>query len=179
MAKEISNIIEFTLIYNRYKVYLFNYVKRMVNNITAAEDIIQIVFLKFFENMENIRDRDKCEFWLFKTARNEVFNYYRSKKIKASYFENADTEDITAADEEGTELLFDQKEMHSIIMKELNSFPQEQREAYLLKEYSGLSYREIAGLMNIEEDLVKSRLFKIRRKLADKVSRILFYGVKS
>ena len=179
MAKEVSNIIEFTLIYNRHKVYLFNYVKKMVNNLSAAEDIIQIVFLKFYENLELIREKDKCEFWLFKTARNEVFNYYRSKKNKASCFENADTDEILPIDDEGTEILFDRKEMNSIIMNELNSFPDEQRDVYLLKEYSGLSYKEIAGLMNIDEELVKSRLFKIRRKLADKVSKILFYGVKS
>lgn len=177
MAKEVSNIIEFTLIYNRYKVYLFNYVKKMVNSLSAAEDIIQIVFLKFYENLEMIKEKDKCEFWLFKTARNEVFNYYRSRKIKASYFERSDAEEIPAGDEESTEIMFDRMEMHSIIMKELNSFPEDQREVYLLKEYSGLSYKEIAGLMSIDEELVKSRLFKIRRKLADKVSKILFYGV--
>lgn len=177
MAKEVSNIIEFTLIYNRYKVYLFNYVKKMVNSLSAAEDIIQIVFLKFYENLEMIKEKDKCEFWLFKTARNEVFNYYRSKKIKASYFESSDAEEIPAGDDESTEIMFDRMEMHSIIMKELKSFPEDQREVYLLKEYSGLSYKEIAGLMNIDEELVKSRLFKIRRKLADKVSKILFYGV--
>lgn len=177
MAKEVSNIIEFTLIYNRHKIRLFNYVKKMISSTAAAEDIIQTVFLRFYENMPNIKKSDSHEFWLFKTARNEVYNLYRSKKVRNSLLENIDFECLPSNEKEGTEYLYDQKEMHSLIIKELSTFPLDQREAYLLKEYSGLSYKEIASLLDIDEDLVKSRLFKVRRKLVEKISKILLYGV--
>jgi RNA polymerase sigma-70 factor (ECF subfamily) len=58
-------------------------------------------------------------------------------------------------------------------MNELNGMAFEQREVFLLKEYGGFSYREIAEVMNINEDLVKSRLFKTRRKLIEKLSKVL------
>jgi RNA polymerase sigma-70 factor (ECF subfamily) len=178
LAKELSNIIEFTLIYNRFKSRLFNYVRKMVNDNILTEDIIQTVFLRFFENMPDIKNKDRYEFWLFKTARNEVFNHYRSKKIKNNVFESIDIEKIGEPEKEGIEYVFDQKEMHNLIIKELNTFPVEQRESYLLKEYSQLSYREIAELLGIDEDIVKSRLFKTRRKLVEKISKILLYGVE-
>jgi len=177
LAKEITNIIEFTLIYNRHKAKLFNFVKKMVNSSSAAEDIIQAVFLKFYENMNNIKSRDAFEFWLFKCARNEVYNSYRSKKVKSEIFEAVDFEAIPLKDTESAEYLFDQKEMHTLIMKELNTYPLEQREAYLLKEYCGLSYKEIAELTNTDEDLIKSRLFKVRRKLVEKISKIVLFGI--
>jgi RNA polymerase sigma factor (sigma-70 family) len=178
LAKEISNIIEFTLIYNRFKSRLFNYVRKMVNDTFVTEDVVQSVFLKFFENMPTIQNHDRYEFWLFKTARNEVFNYYRSKKIKSNVFDSVDVESIGEPEKEGVEYAYNQKEMHALIMKELNAFPIEQREGYLLKEYSQLSYKEISELLGIEEELVKSRLFKTRRKLVEKISKILFYGVE-
>lgn len=178
MAKEVLNIIEFTLVYNRFKSRLFNYVKKMVNNNEISEDIIQTVFLKFYENMQNIKIKERPEFWLFKSTRNEVFNYYRSKKIRNNVYENIDIERIELPEKESIEYNFDHKEMHNLILKELERFPIEQRESYLLKEYSGLSYKEIAELTGIDEELVKSRLFKVRRKLVEKISKILFYGVE-
>lgn len=177
MAKEISNIIEFTLIYNRYKSKLYNYVWKMVNNNIVTEDIIQTVFLKFFENMSSIKNKSSNEFWIFKTARNEVYNYYRSKKLKENIFDHVDVDILAEGEKEGIEYALDQKEMKKLILNELDNFPLELKEIYLLKEYGQLSYKEIAELMGIEEDLVKSRLHKIRKKLVDKISKILFYGV--
>ena len=177
MAKEISNIIEFTLIYNRYKSKLYNYIWKMVNNNTVTEDIIQTVFMKFYENMNNLRDKSKYEFWIFKTARNEVYNHYRSKRTKESLVDSVDVDQMPVHEKESIDYIMDQKEMHRFIMIELDNSPLEQKEIYLLKEYGQLSYKEIASLMGIEEELVKSRLHKVRKKLVDKISKILFYGV--
>ena len=68
---------------------------------------------------------------------------------------------------------FELKEMNQLIMKELIKIPIEQREVFLLKEYSGLSYKEIACMMSIDEDLVKSRLYKTRQKLISRLSKIV------
>ncbi len=177
MVKEISNIIEFTLIYNRYKSKLYNYVWKMVNDNIVSEDIIQNTFMKFYENMNNLKDKSKYEFWIFKTARNEVYNYYRSKKIKENLVDSIDVELMPISEKENIDYALDQKEMHKIIMKELDNSPLEQKEIFLLKEYGQLSYKEISGLLGIEEELVKSRLHKVRKKLVNKISKILFYGV--
>lgn len=177
MADKTSNIIEFTIVYNRFKGYLFNYVKKMVNNTIVAEDIIQGVVLKFYENIETIKNKEHCEFWLFKTARNDVYNYYRSRKVRREVYDNVEMETIETPENESVEYQYDQKEMHELIMKELNALPAEQRECFLLKEYSGLSYKEIAELLEVNEELVKSRLFKVRKKITEKITQVLFYGV--
>ena len=49
--------------------------------------------------------------------------------------------------------------------------PEEQKDVYLLKEYGELSYKEIAKLLGIDEKLVKSRLFKVRQKLINSISK--------
>ncbi|MCB0744909.1 MAG: RNA polymerase subunit sigma, partial [Ignavibacteriae bacterium] len=49
----------------------------------------------------------------------------------------------------------------------------EQKEVYLLKEYGGLSYKEISETLVIDVDLVKSRLYKVRQKLINKISKMV------
>jgi len=63
--------------------------------------------------------------------------------------------------------------MKKIILLELENISIEQKEIFLLKEYGGLSYKEIAVVSNIDENLVKSRLYKTRQKLIERISKIV------
>jgi RNA polymerase sigma-70 factor (ECF subfamily) len=62
------------------------------------------------------------------------------------------------------------KELSEIINEEISFLPEVQKEVFILKEYGGLSYKEIGAIMSINEELVKSRLFKIRKKLTNRLS---------
>ena len=56
---------------------------------------------------------------------------------------------------------------------QLMYMPAEQKEVFLLKEYGGFSYKEISEMVNIDIELVKSRLHKVRKKIIDRLSRII------
>ena len=145
----------------------------MLNDRMMCEDIIQNVFIKFFENMYRIRNNERVDVWLFKTTRNEIYTVYRNKKTHIDQFSvlNADEVDIDSyvkLDED-----FEWKEMNQLVMKELDKIAIEQRDVFLLKEYSGFSYKEIANMMNIDEELVKSRLYKTRQKLINRLSKVV------
>ena len=135
-----------------------------------AEDIVQSVFLKYYENFDLIKNSESVNFWIFKTARNEYYNLYkRNKRIEK--FDEEFTE--RKKDEFELEYYVEIKEMKKIIFEELDKMENEQKEVYLLKEYGGLSYKEISETMNINIDLVKSRLYKVRQKLISKISKIV------
>ena len=142
----------------------------MLNDEMAAEDIVQNVFLKFYENIERLRDKDKAKYWLFTTARNEIFNLFRKKNYKIDRFKSADVETIENSGEENPAEILESKELSALIMNRLEKFPPEQKEVYLLKEYGGLSYKEISAVMNTAEEKVKSRLYLARRKLIKEIS---------
>lgn len=167
-----NHIVEFTLIYNQFKAKLYNYAIKMVNDTMVCEDLIQNTFLKLFENLDVIRKMGSVQYWLFTTARNEIFTYYRKKKVRVNRFnaEDADENDLPA--EESLDLQYELKELKELINYELSRMPVEQRDVFLLKEYGELSYKEIASLLNIDAELVKSRLFKARRKLIKRLSGI-------
>ena len=74
---------------------------------------------------------------------------------------------------ENIEYQFELKEMKNLILNELEKMSIEQKEIFLLKEYGGLSYKEISAISNIDENLVKSRLYKTRQKLINRLSKII------
>ena len=145
----------------------------MVSDRVICEDIVQTVFLKFFQNMNIIRDKEKVKPWLFTTARNEVFTYYRRKKIRVDQYGVEDVEEIQPAAEENIAEKIERGETKEILLKELEKFPAEQKEIFMLKEYGGLSYKEIADVLDTNIETVKSRLYKARQKLIKRLSKIL------
>lgn len=165
-----DTLINFTLTYNRFKKPLFNYLAKIVKSDALAEDIAQEVFLKLYNNINNIRRADGIEIWIFTTARNEAFNHFR--KLKGRYEEGFDeVQEWRGAVSEYEE--YERRELIEIIESELDKMDCAQSEVYYLKEYSGLSYREVACILNITEDLVRSRLYKVRQKLKTAISNLV------
>ncbi len=168
-----KDIIEFTLLFNRNKTKVYNYVLKMTSDKMLSEDIVQNVFLKLYENFNSLRNKDATKYWIFTTARNEVYSLIRSKKAHVDQFNVLDSDEIEIKQEFNLENEYELKETKTLIMGELNIMPAEQKDVFLLKEYGGFSYKEISTLMNIDEGRVKSRLFKVRQKLINKISRLV------
>jgi RNA polymerase sigma-70 factor (ECF subfamily) len=169
LAKESKDIIEFTILYNKHKVKLFNYILKMVGDLMLAEDMVQNVFLKLYQNLESIRNMNSVHFWIFKTARNEIYAFYRSKKVRVDQFNVLDTEEIDVESLYDLEIEYEKKELKEVILAELEKLPVVQKDIFLLKEYGGFSYKEIGSIFKIDENLVKSRLFKVRQKLIRRI----------
>ena len=161
MTDNTENIIRFTLVFNSFKKRLYNYVLKMTEDVMLAEDIVQDIFLKLYQNLDNIRSKDNINYWLFTTTRNEVYTYFRRKRIRTDQFNVEDIDEI------------EKREVKEIVIKELKNLPVEQKEVFILREYSGLKYSEIGNVLNIDERLVKSRLNKARDKLINKVSKLI------
>lgn len=138
-----------------------------------TEDIVQDIFVKLYQNLDVLRFKTNVSYWLFTTARNEVYAFYRRKRIRTDQFNVESTDDIEVESEENIENEIENNEVKELIQIELNNLPPDQREIFILKEYSGLSYKEIATLMTIDEELVKSRLYKARQKLINRISKLV------
>ena len=173
MIEKENQIIEFTILFNRYKKRVYNYALKMLNDQMRADDIVQDVFIKLYENLDHIHNKQSIQFWLFKTARNEIFSFFRNTKNKKLFTNAMDLEDVEI---ESSQLLSDEienKELNKLILNELDNMNEDFREVFILREYSGLSYKEIASLLEIDEELVKSRLYKARQKLVNKISKLV------
>ena len=173
MKNRQDHIIEFTIVFNRLKKRLYNYLLKMTSDRLTAEDITQNVFLKLFENYNLIRDKSKVDVWVFKTAKFEAFNYYRGKATKVDQFGVADTDELELGSGFDVLEIIELRDLREKIESELDNIPVEQKEIFALKEFGGLSYEEISNVIGIDENLVKSRLHSARRKLMLKLSKVL------
>lgn len=138
-----------------------------------ADDIVQDVFIKLFENLDYIQNKQSIQFWLFKTARNQILSFLRSTKTKKLVSDTADIDEVEICSDKLVEDDFENKELNKLILNELENMNEVYKEVFILKEYSGLSYKEIASLLEIDEELVKSRLYKARQKLINKISKLV------
>ena len=145
----------------------------MTSDRMTTEDISQNVFLKLFENFDKINDRSKIDIWVFKVAKFEVFNFYRGKSTKVDQFGVEDTDDIELGSEVDLLEVIELKDLKEKLNAELENIAFEQKEVFTLKEFGGLSYEEISSVLEIDENLVRSRLHSARKKLILRLSKAL------
>ncbi len=173
MQAEENKIIEFTLLFNKYKRRVYSYALKMLGDKMHADDVVQDVFIKLFEHLNSIQNRQSVQFWLFKTTRNEILTFYRSTKNKKLITNSVDISEVEIEEPLMLSDEIENKELNKLILNELKIMNEDFREVFVLKEYSGLSYKEIASLLTIDEELVKSRLYKARQKLINKISKLV------
>ena len=138
-----------------------------------TEDIMQNVFIKLFQNLDSIKNRQSVHFWLFKTARNEFYSILRNTKNKRLYSEAEYLNEIELEDTVSLSSDYEKKELKTLIMEELEKVNPVSKEIFILKEYSGFSYKEIASFLELDVETVKSRLYKLRQKLIKSISKLV------
>lgn len=156
-----GEISAFEKIYEKYKNQLYRFCFRMISDKETALDIVQDVFLKLYENINSIEPNSSLSALLFKMARNKCLNFIRDKK------EKIDTEQIEINSNFEIEKEFEIKETQERLMKVLDLIGDEYREILILREWNGLSYADIAEVLNTTIPAVKSKLFKARKKLTE------------
>ena len=161
---------KFTEVYDRYKTGVYYFCQRMIADSDTAKDIVQEVFIKFFENHTRLDGEIQIKVWLFKSARNKCLNYVRDRgKISSIGDVGDEIPDIATADS-------DSIDSGEITAKLFNNLPDDYKEILVMREWSELSYEEIAKALDITISSVKSKLFKARKKASEIYKK--FYGEK-
>ena len=149
-------------LYDRYHQHLLRYCVRLLRDEQRAEDAVQNVFLKLQTGQQNIRNGQSMQSWLFTVAHNEALSDINKKKSVT-----ADDSIVWEGDSPEDELLAkERKELIEIVLQRLHA---PYREVIILREYERLSYEEIAGITGTTISSVKSRLFKARKALIEKL----------
>lgn len=150
----------FIQLYAKYEVPLLVYCKRMLRNEQAGEDAFQEVWIRVFE----LRQRadvviEHFRGLLFQSARNLCFNVIRTERPHSS----EELEPLTIDEASTRETT--QREIQDLMVRGLAKLPFDQREIFVLHEYSGFSYGEIAEMMESSEPNVKVRAYRARMRL--------------
>lgn len=167
MSTSADKFFDFTLYYNRHKEKVYNYAVKMLNDRNTAEDVLHDVFVKLYDNFDSIRDKERILFWLCRTTRNEIINYWAKNKKISYTIDNDSDEDFNFGYSEDFNIKYENIEFKEILDVCLESIAQRDKEIFLLREFSDLPYKEIAELINADIETVKSRLFRTRAKIFD------------
>jgi RNA polymerase sigma-70 factor (ECF subfamily) len=155
----------FELLLRRHRAPLFTFLLRMLGDRAKAEDLAQESFLRIVKGAQSWEHRARFQTWLFTIARNLCVDQSRRDR-----FRRADSLDQTGPDDEpamvdsvpGREIDpargAESSRLRPVLQQALLGLPPEQREVFVLREQAGMPFKEIAVLVGVNENTVKSRM---------------------
>lgn len=153
----------FNVLVERYQQQTLKIAYRMLGNLDDAEDVCQNSWLSAWKSIRDFRGGN-FKAWIFRIVANNCKNEYgkRKRKLDISVPDFMDR----AADISENNEIFTREKMEAV-QRALLKLPYDQRLAVTLREFGGLNYEEIAGVMNCSVGTVKSRLNRGRITLRD------------
>jgi RNA polymerase sigma-70 factor, ECF subfamily len=146
-------------LWNQMHIRLRGFIGKRIADMDDADDILQEVFLRVHSNLENVRDLDKVESWIYQITRNTIIDYYRSKRVLVELPE------IPINDEFPEKGAFES--MTPFFQEIVQALPEPYREALVLTEYQGFSQKDMAKRLGISISGAKSRVQRARQKVRD------------
>jgi RNA polymerase sigma-70 factor, ECF subfamily len=149
----------------RHRAPLFTFLLRMLGDRERAEDLAQETFLRIVKGAQAWEHRARFQTWLFTIARNLCVDHARRDR-----FRRADSRDVQGPGDEppmidsvpGQEIDpgrgAESALLRPVLQRALLSLPAEQREVFVLREQAGVPFREIAEMIGVNENTVKSRM---------------------
>jgi RNA polymerase sigma-70 factor (ECF subfamily) len=168
----------FEELFARHRSPLMRYIRTILSDSPAAEDVLQETFLLVWEKAGQLKDPEAFKTWLRRIAANTSLNYLRRGKRKKMVSLTAAEPDEEEAEEWETpswmidctslspEELYDRKERITSVRRLIDRLPPEKREVIRLIHQEGLSIGEASRILGVPEGTVKSRLHYSVRKMA-------------
>jgi RNA polymerase sigma-70 factor (ECF subfamily) len=161
----------FGALYAHYKGPLYRYLLRHVRNAGAAADLFQEVWSHLIATRARYEPRAKFATFLFHIAHNCAIDFFRrdANQRRAMNAHNADPQlpEAEVPEHQRPDRVAEFAEQQSALLAAVAALPQEQREAFLLREETGLTVEEIARITDVPVETAKSRLRYAIRKLKD------------
>lgn len=169
----------FNLLVKKYQQKVMNLVSRYVKNQADVADVTQEAFIKAYRALGNFRGESAFYTWLYRIAVNTAKNHLMagSRKPPGSDIDVEEAEFYDSGDalreNASPEKLLLTDEIRQLIFKTIEQLPEELRTAINLRELDGLSYEEIANVMDCPVGTVRSRIFRARDAVDKKIKPLL------
>jgi RNA polymerase sigma-70 factor (ECF subfamily) len=172
----------FERLLRRHRGPLYTFLLRMLGDAHKAEDLAQETFLRIVRGAAAWQERARFTTWMYTIARNLCADAARRERVRGA--ESLDEQAAGKDGEEGRPLVdevpgdgaapdrgAESLRLRPLLLRALAALPPEQREVFVLREQAGLPFREIAEMLGVNENTVKSRmryaLEGLRRRLAE------------
>lgn len=172
----------YDLLVVKYQHKIVQLVNRYLKDPSEAQDVAQEAFIKAYRAIGSFRGESTFYTWLYRIAINTAKNYLVSRTRRSSQYE-VDIQDAEATENapqlrgmETPESLLLNDEIVKTIKAAIDNLPDEMRTAIMLREFEGMSYEEIAEAMDCPVGTVRSRIFRAREAIDNKLNPLLTHG---
>ena len=160
----------------KYQDRIYNLCRHMLGNAHDAEDAAQDTFIKAYQNLNNFRPQASFYTWLYRIAVNTCLDYKKRPFFESIFGGHGEGDDEFASEpisgEPSPEKIFESKQLGLILRKSLGKLSLKLRTAMILKEIEGLSYEEMAEILDVSTGTVKSRISRARKELKELIKKI-------
>lgn len=156
----------------KYQDRIYRLIQRLVSGSDVVDDLAQEVFIRAYRSLGDFKGDSSLYTWLYKIALNLCRNHYRTRGRRPVHEEldEADGADgLVAAGGNPEDEVF-RREFWEHLRRGLDELPAEQREAVVFCDLEGMSYEEMADVMGVPIGTVRSRIFRGRRALQERLA---------
>lgn len=162
-----GNELAFTKLYNEYKNVVFSTALKITKSRMLAEEVVQDVFLKIWQNHENLAEITNIENYLFIISRNHIFDMIKkiardTSLVVDSNYKNTSTNDTEDAIKD---------DQYNIILNQIvDQLPPQQQKIYKMAKWDGLSHQKIGEDLGISTETVKKHMAQALKFVRTKIS---------
>ncbi|WP_430463037.1 RNA polymerase sigma factor RpoE [Thalassolituus sp. LLYu03] len=169
----------FDLLVIKYQHRILSLVSRFIPDFAEAQDVTQESFIKAYRALPGFRGESQFYTWMYRIAVNTAKNYLvsRGRKTPTRDIDLDDAEffagEANMRDIETPDGLLQRDQLQKVVFEAIEALPEELRMAVTLRELDGLSYEEIAEVMDCPIGTVRSRIFRAREAIDRKMQPLL------
>jgi RNA polymerase sigma-70 factor, ECF subfamily len=176
----------FTVLVRRHQGPLFNFALRYLRSSPVAEEVVQDAFVRVVQNAAEFKHEARFSTWLYTITRNLCIDQTRKRALrrhpsldepkKAEEGDGPTLGEQTADGKASVERAVVSLEIRERVAGAIDALPEEQREVFLMREVSNLPFKEIAEIVGVSENTVKSRMRYALERLQEALSEFEEYA---
>ena len=169
----------FDMLVLKYQYKIHAIVSRYIKDFDEVNDVVQEAFIKAYRALGNFRGESQFYTWLYRIVVNTAKNYLvaRNRRPPASDVDVDEADSYGGSeslrDVDSPENLFFRDELERVVDDAIQGLPEDLRSALTLREFEGLSYEDIATVMECPVGTVRSRIFRAREAIDQQVKKMM------
>ncbi|HEX3934746.1 MAG TPA: sigma-70 family RNA polymerase sigma factor [Puia sp.] len=155
----------FTAIIKKYQEKLYWHIRRMVVEHEDANDVLQNVFIRVWNGLENFREDSQLYTWLYRIATNECLSYLEQQKRKSTL--SFDEMESGLSNKIVADKYFDPNKLEWKLQLAIQQLPEKQRVVFTLRYYDEMPYEEMSRVLDTSEGALKASYHHAVKKIED------------